>query len=201
MKNLFLLLSLAALAAPASPQALTQVERERGMSELHATRKVFLDSLAGLSEAQWNFKPAPEVWSVAECAEHIALSEDRLFELVTQNLMKTPADPGKKAEVKGKDELVLEKTIDRSQKFQAPEMLRPTHQWPSKDELILHFKESRDRTIAYVESTQDDLRGHFVTHPAFKLLDGYQWILLISAHSHRHTLQIEEVKANPSFPK
>jgi uncharacterized damage-inducible protein DinB len=201
MKKLFLLLSLAALPVPASPQALTQVERERAMSELHATRKQFLDSVAGLSEAQWNFKPAPEVWSVAECAEHIALSEDRLYELVTQNLMKTPADPEKKAEVKGKDELVLEKTVDRSQKFQAPEILRPTHQWPSKDDLIAHFKESRDRTIAYVETTPDDLREHFVTHPAFKLLDGYQWILLISAHSHRHTLQIEEVKANPTFPK
>ena len=201
MKNWFLLLSLTALAAPASPQALTQQERERGMSELHATRKLFLDSVAGLSDAQWNFKPAPEVWSVAECAEHIALSEDRLYELVTQNLMKTPADPQKKAEVRGKDEQILEKTIDRSQKFQAPEMLRPTHQWASKDDLIAHFKESRDRTIAYVESTQDDLRAHFVPHPAFKLLDGYQWVLLISAHSHRHTLQIEEVKANQNFPK
>jgi hypothetical protein len=201
MKCLFLVLSLTALAVPASPPALSQVEREHGMSELHATRKLFLDSVAGLSDAQWNFKSAPEVWSVAECAEHIALSEDRLYELVTQKLMKTPADPEKKAEVKGKDELILEKAIDRSQKFQAPEMLRPTHQWTSKDDLIGHFKESRDRTIAYVESTQDDLREHFVPHPVFKLLDGYQWILMISAHSHRHTLQIEEVKANPNFPK
>ena len=201
MKNLLLWASLATFAAPASPQPLTQVERERAMSELHATRKQFLDSVAGLSDAQWNFKPAPEVWSAAECAEHIALSEDRLYELVTGNLMKTPAAPEKKAEVQGKDELILEKTVDRSQKFQAPEMLRPTHQWPSKDGLIAHFKESRDRTIAYVESTQDDLREHFVPHPAFKLMDGYQWILLISAHSHRHTLQIDEVKANPNYPK
>ena len=201
MKKLFLLLALASFAVPASPQTLTQVERERAMSELHATRKLFLDSIAGLSEAQWNFKPSPEVWSAAECAEHIALSEDRLYELVTQKLMKAPAEPEKKAEVVGKDELILEKTIDRSQKFQAPEMLRPTHQWPSRDDLIAHFKQSRDRTVAYVESTQDNLREHFVPHPAFKLLDGYQWILLISAHSHRHTLQIEEVKANPGFPK
>jgi hypothetical protein len=32
-------------------------------------------------------------------------------------------------------------------------------------------------------------------------LDAYQWILLISAHSERHTKQIEEVKADPNFPK
>jgi type II secretory pathway pseudopilin PulG len=173
MTKMFPLLLLATLAAPSLPQSLTKEERERAMSELHATRKLFLDSLAGLSEAQWNFKPAPEVWSVAECAEHIALSEDRLYELVTQKLMKAPAEPEKKTEVKGKEELVLEKTTDRSQKFQAPEMLRPTHQWPSKDDLIAHFRESRDRTIAYVERTPDDLREHFASHPAFKLLDGY----------------------------
>src|SRR5262249_49738258 len=114
----------------------------------------------------------------AECAEHIALSEDRLYDLVMQKLMKSPAEPEKRVEVKGKDELILEKTIDRSKKVQAPEMLRPTHQWPSKEDLITHFKESRDRNIAYVERTQDDLREHFAPHPAFKLLDGYQWILM-----------------------
>jgi len=197
MRKLFLWLSLATLAMPALPQSLTKEERERAMSELHATRKLFLDSVADLSEAQWNFKPAPAVWSVAECAEHIALSEDH----VTQKLMKSPAEPEKRVEAKGKDELILEKTIDRSQKVQASKMLRATHQWPSKEDLITHFKESRDRNIAYVERTQDDLREHFAPHPAFKLLDGYQWILMISTHLHRHTLQIEEVKTNPNYPK
>jgi len=32
-------------------------------------------------------------------------------------------------------------------------------------------------------------------------MDAYQWLLLISAHSARHTAQIEEVKADPNFPK
>ncbi len=201
MKKLLVLISLVSAAAPAFSQTLTKEERERGMSELHATRKLFLDSVAGLSEAQWNFKPSPEVWSVAEVAEHIAISEDTIFTLVSQNLVKTPAQPDKKADVSGKDQMILEKTVDRSHKAQAPEMLRPTHRWPAQQALIDHFKESRDRTIAYIEKTQDDLRDHFAPHPVLKLLDGYQWTLLISAHSHRHTLQIEEVKANPSFPK
>src|SRR5437879_10014727 len=148
MTKLVVLLALSGLTVPVFAETLTNEERERGMSELHATRRLFLDAVAGLSEAQWNFKPAPEVWSVAECAEHIALSEDRLYELVTQKLMKAPAEPEKKAGVVGKDELILEKTIDRSQKFQAPEMLRPTHQWPAKDDLIAHFTDIRARHTA-----------------------------------------------------
>jgi hypothetical protein len=32
-------------------------------------------------------------------------------------------------------------------------------------------------------------------------LDGYEWMLLIAAHSERHTKQILEVKADSNFPK
>ena len=201
MKKLIAVMALASAAAVAFPQPLTKDERERGLSELQATRKLFLESVAGLSEAQWNFKPAPEVWSVAEVAEHIAVSEDTIFGLITERIMKSPAEPDKKAEVQGKDQIILEKVVDRSVKVQAPEMLRPTHRFASQQALLDHFKESRDRTIAYVANTQDDLRSHFGDHPLLKTLDGYQWLLLLSAHSHRHTLQIEEVKANPNFPK
>jgi uncharacterized damage-inducible protein DinB len=201
MKTLLIPMALLCAAAPAFSQTLTSEERERCMTDLRSTRKLFLDSVAGLSEAQWNFKPAPEVWSVAEVAEHIAVSEDTILGLVTEKVMKSPTEPDKRAEVKGKDELILEKAVDRSKKFQAPEMLRPTHRWPNQQAVIDHFKESRDRTLAYVEHTPDDLRDHFMAHPAFGTLDGYQWLLLISAHSHRHTLQIEEVKANSNFPK
>lgn len=40
-----------------------------------------------------------------------------------------------------------------------------------------------------------------IDRPLGKKLDGYQWVLFISAHSERHTKQINEVKADPGFPK
>ena len=39
-------------------QTLTQHDREFAMSHLHATRKMFLDSIAGLTPEQWTFKAA-----------------------------------------------------------------------------------------------------------------------------------------------
>ena len=39
---------------------------------------------SGLSEAQWNFKPATNRWSVAEVTEHIAATEDMLMNLIQQ---------------------------------------------------------------------------------------------------------------------
>src|SRR6267378_2316111 len=91
--------TLALATAFAAP--LEQGERDRAMSHLHATRKAFLDSVAGLSEAQWNFKAGPDRWSIAECAEHIALSEDFIFGVVTKLVMKSTATPEKRDAVKG----------------------------------------------------------------------------------------------------
>jgi uncharacterized damage-inducible protein DinB len=193
-----IMVALALAAAFAEP--LSQTDRDKAMSHFHATRKAFLDSVAGLSDAQWNFKPAPERWSIAECAEHIAVSEDTIFGFVQQTL-KSPAEPEKKAMVRGKDEMVLRAMPDRSVKAQAPEFLQPKHRWPDRQSLIAHFKESRDRNIAYLQTTGDDLRSHFLEHPVFKTMDTYQMMLLISAHCERHTLQINEVKTDPNFPK
>jgi len=195
--NMRMMLGTLALAtAFAAP--LEQGERDRAMSHLHATRKVFLDSIAGLSDAQWNFKPAADRWSIAECAEHIAVSDDSLFDLMRQTL-KSPAALEKKSAVK--DEFILQVVPDRSVKAKAPEFLQPKRRWPDRETLIAHFKQSRDRNIAYIQTTEDDLRSHFMDHPLLKTIDAYQVMLLLSAHCERHTAQIEEVKADPHYPK
>jgi uncharacterized damage-inducible protein DinB len=197
MKSPIFLLTLSVVAAPLFAATLTQADRDRAIAELTASRQQFLDSVAGLSPAQWNFKPDEKTWSVAECAEHITLSEDLIFGSVTK-IVQGPVAPDKQSAVT--DDFILKAVVDRSHKFQAPEVLRPTHRFATPQEMVDHFKQSREATIAYISSTQDDLRGHFFDHPVLKTLDGYQWILLLSAHSQRHTAQLNEVKANPNFP-
>ena len=199
MKTICCLLILL-VVVPAFAESISQGERDRALSELHASRKQFLDSIAGLSEAQWNFKPAPEVWSIAECAEHITLSEELILGRSHQ-AMASPADASKKEQVKGKDQKVLDAVVDRSQKFKAPEPLVPTHRWPTLQAVTDEFKQRRDRTLDYMRITQDDLRSHFAPHPAAGTLDAYQWILLLSAHTQRHTAQLNEVKQNANYPK
>lgn len=184
-------------------EPLSQSERDYAMSYLHATRKMFLDSIAGLSDAQWNFKAAPDRWSIAECAEHIAVSEQFLRGLANQSL-KSPATPEKKlpaAEMRAKDEKIVAAVPDRSQKFQAPEPIRPTHRFKSPEETVAQFRKLRDDNIDYIDKTQDDLRAHFFTHPVLGQMDTYEWYLLLAGHSERHTKQIQEVKADPGYPK
>jgi hypothetical protein len=82
----------------------------------------------------------------------------------------------------------------------APEFLQPKRRWPDRAALIAHFKQSRDRNIAYIRDTQDDLRSHFMEHPMLKTIDAYQVMLFLSAHSQRHTDQIKEVKQTSTYP-
>jgi hypothetical protein len=188
-------------ASPDASTALTAQERDAAIKQFETTRDNFLKSIAGLSEKQWTFKPGPDRWSVAEVAEHITISESTLGGLVQQKIMQSPAAPEKRDQVKGKDEMILQRVPDRSHKAQAPEFLKPTGRWPTEADLVKAFDQARAANIDYIRTTNDDLRDHFFDHPVFGTLDGYQWLLLISAHSARHTEQIEEVKADPNFPK
>ena len=197
------LLLTSAFSQTTQPSAtpMTPEERDAALKLFQTTHDNFLKSIAGLSEKQWKFKPAPDRWSVAEVAEHITVSETTIMGLIQHPLMQSPAAPEKRELVKGKDQLILEKVPDRSHKAQAPEMLRPTGRWATEVDLTKAFEDARKANMEYVRTTNDDLRDHFFAHPVFGPLDGYQWLLLLATHSARHTAQIEEVKADPNFPK
>lgn len=200
MKHLIAAFCLLSLAAPAlTAQELTKEEREQGIKYLEKTRDGVLTATKGLSEAQWNFKPAPDRWSVAEVTEHIAAAEDLLMQRLQGEVMKAPPRTGSD-DVKTIDALVLKAIPDRSHKAQAPEPLKPTNRFGSPKDSLKHFQESRAKTIAFLKKA-DDLRQHATDSPLGKKLDAYEWLLFISAHSERHTKQIEEVKADANFPK
>jgi hypothetical protein len=181
-------------------QTPTQNERDRAMSYLHATRKQFLDTVGPLSSVQWKYKPATGGWSVAEIAEHLAVTEASVFAEIQLSL-RAPATPDKKSETAGKDEMIMKGVPDRSGKAQAPESLTPTGRFASRDAAVAEFKARRDQTIAFIEKTPAELRDHMFPHPALKVVDCYQWILFLAAHSDRHIQQMKEVIAEPGFPK
>ena len=185
---------------PAGSGSLTKEERERAISYLKETEKNFLAAVGGVSDAQWKFKAAPDRWSIAETAEHIATAEDFIWGRVSE-MMKAPANPERRAETNGKDKIILDKIPDRSHKAQAPEALKPTGKFATREELVKHFKEVRAKEIAFLEETKEDLRSHIADNPALDAMDAYQWIIFNGAHSKRHTAQIEEVKTAANYPK
>ncbi len=200
MKRLLFGLFVTALLTPVlRAQSLTPEDRDKALKYLESTRANVLEATKGLSPAQWNFKPGPDRWSVAEVTEHIAAAEDFLMAMVNEKVMKAPART-EADDVKAIDEQVLKAVPDRTTKVQAPEPLRPTNRYGSAEASLKHFEESRAKTIEFLKST-NDLREHAADGPFGKKLDGYEGVLFVAAHSERHTKQINEVKADPNFPK
>ena len=185
--------------AAVSAQELTQAETEHALQYLESTKRDALDATKGLSEAQWNFKPGPDRWSVAQVMEHIAAAEDFIrVDFVEKKVLILPAgDPGR--DVKKMDAAVEAMIPDRSHKAQAPEPLVPNNRFGSPEGSLKHFLESRETTEQFLRSTAG-LRDHVMDGPVGKM-DGYEFILFIAAHCERHVKQINEVKADPKFPK
>jgi hypothetical protein len=196
--GIMLCTGLALGGATVRAQETTQADKDKALAYLETTKKGVLDATKGLSEAQWNFKAAPDKWSVAQCTEHIAAAEDFVRGMIVEKVMKAPPAPDR--DIAKLDAGVMAMIPDRSTKAQAPEPLVPTNRFGSPEGSLKHFVESRVTTEDFLKKTPD-LRAHAADSPLGSKLDAYEWVLFIAAHSQRHTKQIEEVKAYPNFPK
>lgn len=183
------------------PWQLTPDERKFAIDYLNKTRARLLKDVEGLSTAQLYYRPDDTSWSVAQCVEHITLSEDLVKQWI-QGGLHQPAAPQRTTEERYTPQSLIVIVTDRSQnraKTGGPWL--PDGQFPTTADAIRAFVSRRDSTIDYVRSTQDDLKDHFIDHPQWGPLDLYEAFVMLSAHCERHTEQLEEVKANPNFPK
>lgn len=199
MKKLFILGAAIVLFNFKAAETLTEQERKFATDQLSQSKEHFLKIIKDLTSEQLNFKPTPDVWSVAECAEHIAISENMIFSRVEEALKATP-DAARRSEVKMTDDQVVQMITDRSYKVKTNEAFQPKNTFGSIEGTIKEFTSKRDQHIEFIDKTTDDLRNRIVVFP-FTTLDSYQVIIFMAAHSERHTRQMEEVMAHPDFPK
>ena len=177
---------------------LSAEDRSKAIDYLKETQSAYLKVVKDLSDEQLNFRSDEESWSVAECVEHIAASEQSFFDLVEMTL-KTDPDPSLRSEVKLSDQEVIGIMENREQKVKTRPDLEPTDRYTGFDNSIDEFKSKRKSIIKYIKTTNDDLRNRYFEFP-FGKVDSYQILLLISAHVTRHTKQIQEIIANSNYP-
>ena len=149
--GIMLCTSLALVGTATRAQETTQADKDKALAYLETTKKGVLEATKGLSEAQWNFKAAPDKWSVAQCAEHIAAAEDFIRGMIVENVMKAPAAPDR--DIAKLDAGVMAMIPDRSTKAHAPEPLVPTNRFGSPEGSLKHFVESRSTTEDFLKKT------------------------------------------------
>lgn len=173
---------------------MTTGERERLISHLEMTGSWLADELAGLSQAQLEYRKTPDSWSVREVVEHLAIAEPQYW----KNLQDLIAGPPANEPTTAKDAGVLWYGIDRTEHTKTGKAREPSGQFVNQTSKALEsFTKLRATMLDFARTTDADLRSRNFGKNA---VDGYQWFVMISSHAQRHILQIRELKHSKDFP-
>jgi hypothetical protein len=176
---------------------LTPEERERIAALLIESRDAFLDSIRGLTPAQWTFKPADDVWSIAENCDHVGALEGVFRGMIQGRLIE---DPERAAAVQGKQKIIRRAVSNRETRVKVPIEIAPFGNTATPTDFEPAFIAARELTLEYARTTQDPLHGRVQKHFILGDFDGAQWLEMISAHCMRHRAQVEEVKSAAGYP-
>lgn len=197
MQRLFQLIFLMTALVTVRAGDFSETDRQHLLKELERTKQVLLAEVEGLSPRQARFQPAEDKWAPIHVVEHIVLAEQRLQQLIRAML---EGEPQNEAERGATDREVAEFIVDRGNRFSAPDAVQPKGRYETLQEGIEEFKRVRRESIGLVKSTDRDLRSYRADNPVLGPLDGYQWVMFLSGHAERHTLQIREIKSSPGYP-
>jgi hypothetical protein len=168
------------------------------MEKAHAR---FTTSITGLTEAQENFRPAPDRWTIAENVEHISIVNSGFLRLTHKLLKRAEADP--KPAIADLELLPVTMTENgelKPGKWSAPETVLPQGGVRVADAMAKNRSVIDDLINLRPRLELVDLSGQSWRHPFLGELNLYQWLLLLGEHEERHRLQIEAVKASFGFP-
>ncbi len=141
----FILAIVAICAFTGVKDPLTEKERKFASEFLSNTQNTLVDITKGLSEEQLKYKTTPDRWSIEDCVKHIAAAENGLW-MMADSIIKSPANPEKRSEIKTSDEQIITMITDRSFKAQAPESLKPQNTpFKTYPEAIKSFNDSRSK--------------------------------------------------------
>jgi uncharacterized damage-inducible protein DinB len=164
---------------------------ERGRAETDAL-------LARAEGESFTRQPAPERWSVAEVLEHMTTTEELLLGMV-EKAVASPPDPDAAGILAAVPIATFAERIqDRSQPAQAPEMLHPKG-GKSRDEAIAHYHATRERSLAFVRTTEAAVGAHTAPVPTGKLT-AHHLLTVLANHNLRHNKQIAEALEQLAAP-
>lgn len=199
MKKVLLAPALILLIFSLRAQEISSIDRKKALNYLKTSHAELSKVVKGLSDEQLNYKPSETSWSIAECVEHITISEQNLMNMIRMSLEKD-SDPSRRSEVAMSDEQLLGLITSRDQKVKTRKEFEPTKSFDGFDETLMEFTHRRKSSLKFVKTTDADLRNHYLEFP-FGLIDSYQAVLFMSGHTNRHTDQIKEIIQSESYPQ
>ena len=170
---------------------MTEQEELGVLDSLEKGPVALLEALSGVTAELGSRPPGPGKWSILECVEHVALSEDFLFSRI---LAADQADSPLVDEAR--EARIVARGVDRSRPAKAPEVACPRGTFSTLQDAVQHLLASRAQNLQFArEHAREDLRCRIASVPPFGAVNSYEVLLLMAAHLFRHAKQIEEIKA------
>jgi len=174
--------------------------------QLLSVRQDAVGLMSGLSDAQFNWQPAPGRWSMAGCVEHLNKSASIVFIPKIDKAIATARSQGLKSDgpfAFSAFERWAIRTNDAPAKmrFKAARGTRPSPNL-SLDQVRTEFVQWQDELSKRIHEAEGlDLRRAKETFPFWPL----KWslgafILMMISHERRHVYQAREVRQAPGFP-
>jgi uncharacterized damage-inducible protein DinB len=181
--------------------ALTKKAQEV-VDHITAEREKFLATAQGLSDAQLNFKPAEDQWSIREIFHHIWMVEGLTARLLA-NLLKQAVENNLPEDADSEGSVLQSMAAHAEKlgnKFQAPERVVPLDALPLA-ESIDKMGETRAKLLQPLdELCRYDVTSMLFPHPALGPINAYQWLLVMGGHESRHRRQINRIKEDADYP-
>ena len=161
---------------------------------LDARRAELRASFDAVPAAARDLPPAPGLWSAAAIVEHLAIVNERIARRLSRGIdearasglgPETSTDPILPT-------LHLERALDRSKRFTAPDVLKPSGldgdaAWAALERATKQVRAA----VAAGDGLALEKAGW--PHPVFGQLSLYEWIGFVGAHEARHAAQIREI--------
>jgi hypothetical protein len=160
-----------------------------------------------LSDAQLNWKPAPEKWSIAQCLDHLAVTSHKFdgyfSDALVRGRKKWPVTqgPAYRPSFLG-GWLIKQVNPETGRNLPAPKIFRPSES-SSIDEPLEKFLKQQERFIEFVrESNGVDynktrLRSPVTPLMRYSLADAF---VVTVVHGRRHLAQARRVRESSGFP-
>jgi hypothetical protein len=165
-------------------------EKQDILHALNAGRDALREAITGVDEQLANRKPEPGGWSILECVEHLAWSEEFLLSRVN-----CASQSDRSHENRTREALIRDRGSHRTRPVQSPEAGQPRNRFASLSEALSAFDSVRTEAVQFVEGFSGDPRFWTTDHP---LIPGpvncYEILLMISIHPTRHAQQIMEIR-------
>ena len=161
-----------------------------------------------LNEAQLNWKPAPEKWSIAQCLEHLAVTSSKFDNYFAAALEGARKKRGVTTVPVYKPSFVggwLARQVDPKSRrnFPAPKVFRPP-ETSSIRGALQNFLSQQERFVDFVRQSagidynKTRLRSPVTPLMRYSLADAFVITVL---HGQRHLAQAQRVLEMPGFPR